>query len=64
MSMKINIEVDEKKVRELVFKYIASVLGEELELKPDDVAIEVKSKQNYRSEWESAAFRAIVSKYQ
>lgn len=59
--MKIDIEIDEKKLRELVYRYLQDQLGS-VDLDPKDVDIEVKSKQNYRSEWESAAFRARVHK--
>lgn len=56
--MKIRIEVDEQTIKDLVVKYLDQQLGE-LGPTPDKVKIEVKSKQNYRSEWESAAFRAV-----
>lgn len=60
--MKISIEIDEKKLRELVTVYLREQLGS-LPFNEDDVKIEVKSKQNYKSEWEPAAFRAILNKY-
>lgn len=59
--MKVSVEIDEEKVRELVFDYLRDQL-ENIPLKLDDVKLEVKSKQNYRSEWEAAAFRARVDK--
>lgn len=60
--MHIQIEIDETSLRELVLKYLEQKLGG-IELDQDDVKIEVRSKQNYRAEWESAAFRARVDKF-
>ena len=59
--MRVSIEVDEATLRHLVREHITRTLGE-VSLQPEDISIEVKSKQNYRSEWESAAFRARVQK--
>ena len=53
MATKITIEVDEKTLRQLVAAHF-----EKYGISPDDVVIEVKSQQNYKSEWERAAFRA------
>lgn len=59
--MKIQVELTEKELRELVYTYIANqFIG--ADISADDVRIEVKSKQNYKSEWEEASFRAVVSK--
>lgn len=58
--MKLHIELTEEELRELVVRHLESLLN--VPLTEKDVQIEVKSKQNYRSEWESAAFRAIVRK--
>ena len=57
---KINLEVDEDCLRSLVIDHLSSILI--LDLSSKDVSIEVKSKQNYRSEWEPAQFRAKVEK--
>lgn len=59
--MKVSIEIDEAAVRALIFKHVQEMLVG-AELVPEDVKIEVKSKQNYQSEWEPAAFRAVVGK--
>jgi len=61
MATTINIEVDENTLRRLVKRYLEQQIGAELDEK--DISIETKSKQNYRSEWESAAFRARVNKH-
>lgn len=58
--MKVELEIGEKDLRELALEFIRERLH--VNLDASDVVIEVKSKQNYRSEWESAAFRARVSK--
>lgn len=57
----LQITVDEKTLKGLVRDHLADILGD-INLSSDDVAIETKSKQNYRSEWEVAAFRATVKK--
>ena len=62
MSTKINIEVDETTLRRLVLHYLAEQLGD-AGLTEKDITIEVKSKQNYKSDWEIAAFRARVEKH-
>jgi hypothetical protein len=61
MGTTINIEVDEHTLLKLVKRYLEDQVGAELDDK--DIVIETKSKQNYRSEWERAAFRARVHKH-
>ncbi len=60
MGTKINIEVDENTVKKLVLAHLETLCGVALE--DTDVKIEVKSKQNYKSEWEVASYRATVDK--
>lgn len=59
--MKLNIEIDENELKRLVFNHLQEKLGE-VPLLMTDIQIEVKSQQNYKSEWEKAAFRARVEK--
>lgn len=59
--IKLDIELDERELRALVLLHLREILGD-IELKEDEITIEVKSKQNYKSEWEVAAFRARVNK--
>lgn len=59
--MNIQIEITEKELRELVLAKLQFLMGE-LTLEAKDITIQVKSKQNYKSEWEEAAFRAAVNK--
>jgi len=59
--MKISISIDELELRKLVHSHLQEKLGD-VALSPNDIEIEVKSKQNYKSEWEVAAFRARVEK--
>ena len=61
MSTRITVEITEDTLREIVLDYLRGTLNADLTEK--DVTIETKSKQNYRAEWESAAFRARVNKY-
>jgi hypothetical protein len=60
MATKVQIEVDERTLKNLVRQYLSQQVGPELDDK--DISIETKSKQNYKSEWEQAAFRATVDK--
>lgn len=59
--MRVHIEVSEAELRKLVMGHFSNVLGD-VPLKADDIKIEVKSKQNFHSEWEEAEFRAKVDK--
>ena len=56
--MKIRIDIDEETVRKLVAMHIREVTGNDA-IASKDVTIEVKSKQNFKSEWEQASFRAV-----
>ena len=57
--MKLRIEIDESDLKALVLEHIADRLGSCAPPSADKVKIEVKSKQNCKAEWESAAFRAV-----
>lgn len=59
--MKIKIELNEATLRTLVVNHIQLKLGA-VNLDPRDVLIEVRSKQNFKSEWEGAEFRATYNK--
>ena len=54
--MYIKIELSTKDVRGLIIDELARRLGD-TPVNADNVIIEVKSKQNYKSEWESAEYR-------
>lgn len=56
--MRAKLELTEEDLKELILTSIQAHLGE-TKLNPGCLKIEVKSKQNYKSEWESAAFRAV-----
>ena len=58
---KIEIEIDEADLRSLIKKYLEEKLN--FVFKDEEIKIEVKSKQNYKSEWEVAQFRARITKY-
>lgn len=58
--MKLEIILSEDDLKKLAVEHIATLLN--CAISPEDVKIEVKSKQNYKSEWEVAAYRARVSK--
>ena len=55
---KVDIEIDEKTLKGLVLDYVTTLIGSDF--CEDDVRIQVKSRQNYRSEWETADFRAVI----
>ncbi len=58
--MKIRIEINESDIIKLVAAAMSDKTGQEIA--PEHIDIEVKSKQNYKSEWEVAAFRAVYVK--
>lgn len=60
MATRVKVEIDEQALRRLVVRHLSEHTG--LELADKDVRIEVKSRQNYRSEWEQASFRAVVDR--
>lgn len=60
--MKIRIELSEHDLKLLVQRHIEDQTGKPL--KTNDLKIEVKSKQNFKSEWEEATFRAVYDNAQ
>lgn len=54
--MYIDIKISEHDLKELVANHIQDKTG--MEFDPIKIKIEVKSKQNYKSEWEEASYRA------
>lgn len=57
---KIVVEYTEEDLKKLVLKDIRDKMPG-ISFEPRDVHIETKSKQNYKSEWESANFRGRIS---
>lgn len=60
--MNIRIEIDEEELKNIIINDIEKKLGD-IPMHRENISIEVKSKQNYKSEWEKAAFRAIYNHY-
>ncbi len=60
--MKIRVEISETDLKKIVVQYISDKTGQMIDVK--DVIVETKSKQNYKSEWETAAFRAVYESTQ
>lgn len=56
----IKVEYTEKELAALVLKDLQE--NASYPIKEEDIRIEVKSKQNYRSEWEKASYRAVIEK--
>lgn len=56
--MKIRIELSREDLLRLVLEEIRRATGNH-QLEQDSVSIQTKSKQNYKSEWETADFRAV-----
>jgi len=52
----ISITVTKEKLRELVVNHLQTLVN--VDFDPKKVVIEVKSTQNWKSEWENADFRA------
>lgn len=57
--MDVKIEMSEKDIREAIYAWIKKEIG--VGVDPVQVKIQVKSKQNYKSEWEEASFRALFA---
>jgi hypothetical protein len=56
----LTVTIDEVELKKLVIAHLQSMSS--VTITQNDVKIETKSKQNYKSEWESGAgFRATVS---
>lgn len=55
--MKIRIEITEKDLQKLIHQHLEDQVG--AKINPEMIRIEVKSKQNFKSEWERADFRAV-----
>jgi hypothetical protein len=53
--MKISVELNEDEIRKILVNHLNKEFG--LTLATKDLHIEVKSKQNYKSEWEIADIR-------
>lgn len=58
--MKINIELTEDECKKILCDYLIKETSLDLNIK--DLTFETKSKQNYKSEWETAAFRVKYNK--
>lgn len=59
--MKINIEITEQEAKKIISDYLQKELGG-VEIDEKQIIFEVKSKQNYKSEWEQADFRVKYHK--
>ena len=60
--MRVKIDLNREAVLEALKRYIASEAGVDVDAPGVKLLIEVKSKQNYKSEWEEAEFRATVER--
>jgi len=56
--MKVTIEIDSEELKRLVITKIEDTLGS-VALDNSKVRILVKSKQNYKADWESGDFKAV-----
>lgn len=57
---KLEITIDESKLREIIAKYLRDRLGD-TDIDVQQIKIQVKSDQNYKSVWETAEFRATYT---
>lgn len=55
----LRIEISEMEVKQIIADAISDKIGRDV--KTTDISVEVKSKQNFKSEWEMAHFRAVYS---
>ena len=58
MSTSVDINIDEDTLKFLISTYLERILGD-ITIEPNNLNIMVKSKQNYKSEWEKASFKAL-----
>ena len=59
--MLIKVELTEHNLKRLIKKHIEEKTGQVVS--ETDIHIEVKSKQNYKAEWEEAKFKASYDKF-
>ncbi|MDF2873355.1 MAG: hypothetical protein K0R22_38 [Sporomusa sp.] len=59
MAGKISVEYTEEDLKQLIREDLLRKMPG-IKIERHSISIETKSKQNYRSEWESAAFRGKV----
>ncbi len=58
--MQLSVTLTKEDLQRLVLEHLKTVC--DFPLKPEDVLITTRSKQNWKSEWEEADFRATVNK--
>lgn len=56
--MRVDINITQEEATQVILNYIQSKTG--IEVSKEAIKFEVKSKQNFRSEWEEASFRVRV----
>jgi len=61
MVTKINIEIDETGLKRLILEYLCEKLND-TNIQSKDIEILTKSVQNFKAEWEKAAFKATYCK--
>ncbi len=61
--MKIAVEITEIELKAMILQKLEYMMPGS-GINATDIKIEVKSKQNYKSEWEEASFRARVENHQ
>ncbi len=57
--MKFNVELTEYDLKQLVLTHINKLIDAPVNIK--DISFKVKTKQNYKAEWEEGEFRATYS---
>lgn len=53
--MRVAVSLQEQEIKQAIADYVHTRSG--VAIRPDAVTVEVKSKQNFKSEWEQAAIR-------
>lgn len=57
----LKLVIDESTLTHLIMEHFSKMLSG-IEIQSQDINIMVKSKQNYKSEWEKASFKAEINK--
>lgn len=59
--MKVHVEMSEKEIKAAIYHYLEQKSG--VRVPDNSITILVKSKQNYKSEWEQADIKAEFDAY-
>lgn len=56
------LTITQNTLEKLIIQHVKDVYGINIPIESNNIKIMVKSKQNYRSEWEEASYQAVIKK--